>query len=95
MKQEGREDEKLFPGFSPDPTLTSTREALNDINAVPVLAVKGDNLTDKTYCPTPESDIKTPKPFDASKLKSASKRQERPFAPPERETKKKVPSKRG
>ncbi|KAG6999643.1 protein CSN12 [Physcia stellaris] len=102
VKQESREVEKLLCGSSPDPTLAGTRKASEDTrkasedtNAVPVLTLKGDNPVDKSYCPTPEPDDKTPKAYDASKLKSASKRQNRPFAPPERETKSKVPSKRG
>lgn len=95
MKQESREIEKLLCGSSPDPTLAGTRKVSEDTNAVPVLTLKGDNPVDKSYCPTPEPDDKTPKAYDASKLKSASKRQNRPFAPPERETKSKVPSKRG
>ena len=95
MKQEGRENDKLFRRFSPDPTLTCTSKAPEDTTAVPVLAVKRDDPTDKTCCPTPEPDDKTPKPYDASKLKSVTKRKDRPFAPPERGVKNKAPSKRG
>lgn len=42
---------------------------------------------DDDYIPSAEEDG-TPKPFNAMKLKSATKRKDRPFAPPERHPKK-------
>lgn len=92
MKQEDREEGELFGGFSPDPTLAGTGETSEDTKAEPALAAGGDNLTEKS---SPESNDNAPKSYDASKLKSASKRQNRPFAPPERVTKTKRASRHG
>ena len=48
-----------------------------------------DNLKDLDYVPSEDDEEPAPKPFIAMKLVPASKRKERPFAPPERHAKKK------
>ena len=71
------------------PAEVAVPEGLEEEKESVVLTDGHDNPKDLDYIPSEEDEEPRPKKFDAMKLVSATKRKDRPFAPPERPTKKK------
>ena len=69
------------------PTEATVSNALEEDNDLVISNRCGDDLQDLDYIPSDDEEEARPQAFDAMKLTAATKRKDRPFAPPERSAK--------